>query len=236
MDFRFKVMGDRLRGISLGSSGDPIIHMWIMDGCVCVYTVRVVSLCVLGVFLSLLLPGSSRQAGPGTEGACARLSPTRRTEARGLLGLADGAYGGARPGEGPGGGSCSSSSALRGLLGLADGAHGGARPGEGPGGGSCSSPSALRGLLGLADGAHGGARPGEGPGGGSCSSSSALRGRLGLADGAYGGARPGEGPGGGSCLYLGVRTTAATPNGGGFVKASRRSERRTHGLGCSMAP
>ena len=143
MDFRFKVMGDRLRGISLGSSGDPIIHMWIMDGCVCVYTVRVVSLCVLGVFLSLLLPGSSRQAGPGTEGACARLSPTRRTEARGLLGLADGAYGGARPG---------------------------------------------------------------------------------------------EGPGGGSCLYLGVRTTAATPNGGGFVKASRRSERRTHGLGCSMAP
>ena len=174
MDFRFKVMGDRLRGISLGSSGDPIIHMWIMDGCVCVCTVRVVSLCVLGVFLSLLLPGSSRQAGPGTEGACARLSPTRRTEARGLLGLADGAYGGARPGEGPGGGSCSSSSALRGL--------------------------------------------------------------LGLADGAYGGARPGEGPGGGSCLYLGVRTTAATPNGGGFVKASRRSERRTHGLGCSMAP
>ena len=109
MDFRFKVMGDRLRGISLGSSGDPIIHMWIMDGCVCVYTVRVVSLCVLGVFLSLLLPGSSRQAGPGTEGACARLSPTRRTEARGLLGLADGAYGGARPGEGPGGGSCTSS-------------------------------------------------------------------------------------------------------------------------------
>ena len=31
------VVGDRLRGISLGSSGDPIIHMWIMDRCVCRY-------------------------------------------------------------------------------------------------------------------------------------------------------------------------------------------------------
>ena len=47
-------LGERLRGISLGSSGDPIIHMWIMDGCVCVYTARVVSLCVLGGCFSLL--------------------------------------------------------------------------------------------------------------------------------------------------------------------------------------
>ena len=28
-------MGDELRWISLVSSGDPIIHMWIMAGCVC---------------------------------------------------------------------------------------------------------------------------------------------------------------------------------------------------------
>ena len=46
-------LGERLRGISLGSSGDPIIHMWIMDGCVCVYTARVVSLCVMGGCFSL---------------------------------------------------------------------------------------------------------------------------------------------------------------------------------------
>jgi hypothetical protein len=98
-------------------------------------------------------------------------------------GVADGAYGGSRPGKVPGGGSYT---------------HGGARPGEVPGGGLCSSTSALRGPLGLADGAYGGARPGEVPGGGSCSSSSALCGPLGLADGAYGGARPGKVPGGGS--------------------------------------
>jgi len=51
-------------------------------------------------------------------------------------GVADGAYGGARPGEVPGGGSCSSSSALCGPLGLADGAYGGARPGKVSDGGS----------------------------------------------------------------------------------------------------
>ena len=48
-------LGERLRGISLGSSGDPIIHMWIMNGCVYVYTARVVSVCTGGVFLSLML-------------------------------------------------------------------------------------------------------------------------------------------------------------------------------------
>ena len=61
-------------------------------------------------------------------------------------GVADGAYGGSRPGKVPGGGSYT---------------HGGARPGEVPGGGSCSSS------LGLAARAHGGARPGEVPGWGS---------------------------------------------------------------------
>ena len=30
-------MGDGPRGISLGSSGDPINHMWVMDRCVCRY-------------------------------------------------------------------------------------------------------------------------------------------------------------------------------------------------------
>ena len=29
------MVGDMLRGMSLGSSGDPAIHMWIMAGCVC---------------------------------------------------------------------------------------------------------------------------------------------------------------------------------------------------------
>ena len=62
MDDVFQVVGGlaRIRGISLVSSGDPIIHMWIMAGCVCCYTARVVAVCVLGVFLSLFLFSSSR--------------------------------------------------------------------------------------------------------------------------------------------------------------------------------
>ena len=37
MDDVFQVVGGlaRIRGISLVSSGDPIIHMWIMAGCIC---------------------------------------------------------------------------------------------------------------------------------------------------------------------------------------------------------
>jgi len=37
-------------GTSLVGSGDLIIYMWIMDRCVCRYTARVASLCVLDVF------------------------------------------------------------------------------------------------------------------------------------------------------------------------------------------
>ena len=40
-------------GISLVGSGDPIIHMWIMGRCVCRYTARVASLCVLAVLFYL---------------------------------------------------------------------------------------------------------------------------------------------------------------------------------------
>ena len=54
MDFRFKdEVGDELRLISLVSSGDPVIHMWIMAGCVCWYTARAMALCALDLFFSL---------------------------------------------------------------------------------------------------------------------------------------------------------------------------------------
>ncbi len=35
IDIRFKEMSEPHHGISLVGSGDPIIHMWIMAGCVC---------------------------------------------------------------------------------------------------------------------------------------------------------------------------------------------------------
>ena len=35
MDFKVVMMGDELRWISLASSGDPIIHMWIIKGKYC---------------------------------------------------------------------------------------------------------------------------------------------------------------------------------------------------------
>ena len=55
MDDVFQVAGGlaRVRGISLVGSGDPIIHMWIMGRCVCRYTARVASLCVLAVLFYL---------------------------------------------------------------------------------------------------------------------------------------------------------------------------------------
>ena len=59
------MVGDGLRGISLGISGDPIIHMWIMDRCVCEYTARVEFLCVLDVF-SLPLSDSFCEFGLST--------------------------------------------------------------------------------------------------------------------------------------------------------------------------
>ena len=67
-------------GISLVGSGDPIIHMWIMGRCVCRYTARVASLCVLDVYFSLF-----RYLFVFFQGRCAPARASRRSATNAVL-------------------------------------------------------------------------------------------------------------------------------------------------------
>jgi len=69
MDYEV-VLSERCRGISLVSSEDPNIQMWIMGRCVCRYTAQMESLCALAVFFSFFrrFPARLGRPVPGTKG------------------------------------------------------------------------------------------------------------------------------------------------------------------------